>query len=47
VNIAVLLKQVLNTESVIEIAADKTRIETGDLKWIINPYDDRSIRGEK
>jgi electron transfer flavoprotein beta subunit len=43
VNIAVLLKQVPNTESLIEIAADKTSIKTGDLKWIINPYDEYAV----
>ncbi len=42
-NIAVLLKQVPDTESVIKIADDGRSIVTDDLKWIINPYDEFAV----
>ncbi|SFM90011.1 electron transfer flavoprotein subunit beta/FixA family protein [Thermodesulforhabdus norvegica] len=42
-NIVVLLKQTPDTESVIRIAADGKSIETQDLKWIINPYDEFAV----
>ncbi len=42
-NIFVLLKQVPDTETKIRIAGDKTNIEQGDIKWVINPYDEFAI----
>jgi len=39
----VLVKQVPDTETKIRIKADKTGIETNDIKWIINPYDEFAI----
>jgi len=43
VNIAVLLKQTPDTESVIRIAGNGRSIVTDDLKWIINPYDEFAV----
>ena len=43
VDIVVLLKQVPDTEAVIQIAEDKTSIKTEDVKWIINPYDEFAV----
>ena len=43
VEIVVLLKQVPDTETLIRIAEDKTTIETQDVKWIINPYDEFAV----
>jgi electron transfer flavoprotein beta subunit len=43
VNVAVLLKQTPDTESVIRIASDGKSIATDDLKWIINPYDEFAV----
>ncbi len=42
-DILVLLKQVPDTETMIEIAEDQTRIETKNVKWIINPYDEFAV----
>lgn len=42
-NTFVLLKQVPDTETKIRITADKTDVEKGDIKWIINPYDEFAI----
>jgi electron transfer flavoprotein beta subunit len=42
-NIIVLLKQVPDTESVIQISASGTGIETEEIKWVINPYDEFAI----
>ncbi|MFP5212625.1 MAG: electron transfer flavoprotein subunit beta/FixA family protein [Acidobacteriota bacterium] len=42
-NIAVLLKQTPDTESVIRIAGDGKSIATDGLKWIINPYDEFAV----
>ncbi|MGD2029913.1 MAG: electron transfer flavoprotein subunit beta/FixA family protein [Desulfobacterales bacterium] len=41
--IAVLLKQVPATESLIQIADDGTSIKTDDIKWVINPYDEFAV----
>lgn len=41
--IVVLLKQVPATESFISIAPDGAGIETADLKWVINPYDELAV----
>jgi electron transfer flavoprotein beta subunit len=43
VEIAVLLKQVPATESMILVAEDGVSIKTGDLKWVINPYDEYAV----
>jgi electron transfer flavoprotein beta subunit len=43
VEIAVLLKQVPATESLIQIADDGTSIKTDDIKWVINPYDEFAV----
>lgn len=42
-NIFVLVKQVPDTETKIRITADKKGIEKGDIKWVINPYDEFAI----
>lgn len=42
-NILVLVKQVPDTETMIEIAQDQTHIETKNVKWIINPYDEFAV----
>ncbi len=42
-NVVVLLKQVPDTEAVIQIAEDKTSINTQDVKWVINPYDELAV----
>lgn len=41
--IAVLLKQVPATESLIEIAADGTAIKTEGINWVVNPYDEMAV----
>lgn len=42
-NVAVLLKQTPDTESVIRIASDGKSVVTEDLKWIVNPYDEFAV----
>jgi electron transfer flavoprotein beta subunit len=42
-NLFVLLKQVPDTETKIAVTADKSGIEKGSIKWIINPYDEFAI----
>lgn len=42
-NIVVILKQTPDTESVIRIAPDGKSVATGDLKWIVNPYDEFAV----
>jgi electron transfer flavoprotein beta subunit len=42
-NVAVLLKQVPDTESLIEINAAAGDIKTDNLKWIVNPYDELAV----
>lgn len=42
-DIVVLLKQVPDTETLIQIADDKTSIRTEDVKWVINPYDEFAV----
>ncbi len=42
-DIVVLLKQVPDTETLIQIAADNTSIKTQDVKWVINPYDEFAV----
>lgn len=41
--ILVLLKQTPDTESKVKISADGSKIESGDTKYIINPYDEFAI----
>jgi len=43
VEIIVLLKQVPSTESIIEIEADGKSIKKGDIKWVMNPYDELAV----
>jgi electron transfer flavoprotein beta subunit len=43
VDIVVLLKQVPDTETTIQIDDDHTSIKTGDVKWVINPYDEMAV----
>jgi len=43
VDIVVLLKQVPDTETLIQIAEDKASIRTEDVKWVINPYDEFAV----
>ena len=42
-NIIVLVKQVPDTETKIRVTSDKKGIEQGDIKWVINPYDEFAI----
>lgn len=42
-NVVVLLKQVPDTESLIEINAAASDIKTDNLKWIMNPYDELAV----
>ena len=42
-DIIVLLKQTPATESIIEIADDGASIKTGDVKWVMNPYDEFAV----
>jgi electron transfer flavoprotein beta subunit len=42
-NVVVLLKQVPDTESLIEINADGSDVKTENLKWILNPYDEIAV----
>ena len=41
--IVVLVKQVPDTEALVEIAGDGKSIKTEDLKWIMNPYDEIAV----
>ena len=41
--ILVLMKQTPDTETKIRLSADATRIESGDTKFVINPYDEFAI----
>ena len=41
--ILVLLKQTPDTETKIKISADGSKLESGDIKYIINPYDEFAI----
>ncbi len=42
-NIIVCIKQVPDTESKIRVKADGSGIETTDIKWIMNPYDEFAV----
>lgn len=41
--IAVLVKQVPDTETKIQLAADKSGIDQSAIKWVVNPYDEIAI----
>ncbi len=41
--IGVLVKQVPDTETKIRILDDGSGIESGDIKWVVNPYDEFAI----
>jgi electron transfer flavoprotein beta subunit len=43
VNIVVLLKQVPDTETKIRIGGEGKSIDTSDIKWIMNPYDEYAV----
>ena len=43
VNVVVLLKQVPDTETKIKIDYGGGSIDTGDIKWIVNPYDEYAV----
>ena len=42
-DIIVLLKQVPSTEAIVSIAEDGKSINTADVKWVINPYDEFAV----
>lgn len=42
-NVVVLLKQVPDTETKIKIGVDGKAIDTSEIKWIINPYDEYAL----
>jgi electron transfer flavoprotein beta subunit len=42
-DIVVLVKQVPDTESMIQIAEDGASIKKQDIKWIMNPYDELAV----
>ena len=41
--IVVLVKQVPDTESLVQIGDDRVSIKTQDIKWIMNPYDELAV----
>ena len=41
--IVVLVKQVPDTESLIQISGDGQSIKTDDIKWVMNPYDEFAV----
>ena len=41
--IVVLVKQVPDTESLIEVDGDGVSIKTQDIKWVMNPYDEIAV----
>ena len=41
--IVVLVKQVPDTESLVQIASDGQSIRTEDIKWVMNPYDEFAV----
>jgi len=42
-DIVVLVKQVPDTESLVQIAADGLSIKKDDIKWVMNPYDELAV----
>lgn len=43
VNIVVCVKQVPDTEALIQVKADGSGIEEGGIKWVMNPYDEFGV----
>jgi len=41
--IVVLVKQVPDTEAMVQIAGDGVSIKTQDIKWVMNPYDELAV----
>ncbi|UCF93453.1 MAG: electron transfer flavoprotein subunit beta/FixA family protein [Desulfobacterales bacterium] len=41
--VVVLVKQVPDTEALVQIAGDGQSIKTEDIKWIMNPYDELAV----
>lgn len=41
--IGILIKQVPDTETKIKVKSDSSEIETENIKWIVNPYDEYAI----
>ena len=42
-DIVVLVKQVPDTESMVQIAGDGVSIKKDDIKWVMNPYDELAV----
>ncbi len=42
-DIVVLVKQVPDTESLVQIAADGVSIKRDEIKWVMNPYDELAV----
>ena len=42
-DVVVLVKQVPDTESLIQIEGDGVSIKTDDIKWVMNPYDELAV----
>ena len=42
-DIVVLVKQVPDTESMVQIAGDGASIKKDDIKWVMNPYDELAV----
>jgi electron transfer flavoprotein beta subunit len=42
-DIVVLVKQVPDTESLVQIAGDGVSIKKDDIKWVMNPYDELAV----
>jgi electron transfer flavoprotein beta subunit len=42
-DIVVLVKQVPDTESLVQIASDGVSIKKDDIKWVMNPYDELAV----
>jgi len=42
-DIVVLVKQVPDTESIVQIAGDGVSIKKDDIKWVMNPYDELAV----
>jgi len=42
-DIVVLVKQVPDTESLIQIESDGVSVKTDDIKWVMNPYDELAV----
>jgi len=42
-DIVVLVKQVPDTESLVQIAADGVSVKKDEIKWVMNPYDELAV----